>query len=203
MRWARRNARAQRTGSLGKGRLQELDRAWNGSRPEAGNSRSADVPTWTLGMSASESSASTQTTDRSATVTISVDGSTAVPTAIPRCRITPARGAVTVTRRRGSPDLSIDAISASVMPSTSSRERAPSATALRGPVVAAARRAARYSVWEAKSSCKDPGNGLSLPDDLAGGVHVQALDPPGHARVHMRDARLVGHHGGDGREWAG
>ena len=71
-------------------------RAANGCRPDAGKSSCAVVPTRRPGMFASGTSASTQTRDRSAIVSSVVDGSTDVPTVIPRFTTTPLRGACRV-----------------------------------------------------------------------------------------------------------
>ncbi len=102
----------------------------------------------------------TQTRERSAIVSTVVDGSTEVPTDTPRSTTTPPRGARMVTRRLGSPVCSIASMSSGVMPSTVRRVRPPAITALASPDAAVSRRAARYSVCEARSSCeKTPARG--------------------------------------------
>jgi hypothetical protein len=129
-------------------------RAVNGGRPEAGNSSRAIEPCRTAVMLASGTSASTHTRDRSAIVKRVVDGSTDVPTVTPRFTTTPLRGANTVTSRFGSPVCSIASISAGDMPSTPRRVRPPATTTLVMPDADVVRRAARYSVCEARSSCE-------------------------------------------------
>jgi hypothetical protein len=105
-------------------------------------------------MSASGTSASTQTRDKSAIVSSVVDGSTDVPTVIPRFTTTPLLGATTVTSRLGSPVCSIASISAGAIPSTVSLVRPLAMTALEMPDAEVFRRAARYSVCDDSSSCE-------------------------------------------------
>ena len=89
-------------------------------------------------MPASGTSAKTQTRDRSAMVRSGVEGSTAVPTLIPRFTTTPLRGATSVTSRLGSPVCSISVISSGDMPSTVRRVRPLAMTALAMPDAAVA-----------------------------------------------------------------
>ena len=66
-----------------------------------GNSIVACCPTASARASYSNTCAITQTRDRSAIVSRVVDGSTDVPTVIPRFTTTPLLGATTVTRPSG------------------------------------------------------------------------------------------------------
>ena len=106
------------------------------------------------GMLASGTSASTHTRDRSAIVSSVVEGSTDVPTEIPRFTTTPLLGAITVTSRCGSPVCSMASISAGVIPRTVSRVRPLATTTLVIPEAAVFFRAARYSVCDESSSCE-------------------------------------------------
>ena len=83
-----------------------------------------------------------------------VDGSTEVPTVMPRFTTTPLLGATTVTRRVGSPVCSIASMSAGVIPKTVSRVRPLATTTLVIPEADVILRAARYSVWDERSSCE-------------------------------------------------
>ena len=77
-------------------------RAAKDDRPEPGKSSWARVPTRSAEMFASGTSAKIHTRDRSAIVSSVVDGSTEVPTVMPRFTTTPVLGATTVTKRFGS-----------------------------------------------------------------------------------------------------
>ena len=112
------------------------------------------MPTRSAEMFASGTSAKIHTRDRSAIVSSVVDGSTDVPTVMPRLTTTPLLGATTVTSRFGSPVCSIASISAGVIPSTVSRVRPLATTTLVIPMSVVVFRAAKYSVWDESSSCE-------------------------------------------------
>ena len=150
-------------------------------------------------MLASGTSASTHTRDRSAIVSSVVDGSTDVPTVTPRFTTTPL-----LRRDHGHQALRfaglLDRVDLrGVIPRTPSRVRPLATTTLVMPEAdVCLPRGQVLGLRREQLLRKDAGERLAGPHHLARGVDVELFDPARHSRVHVRDARFVGHDGGDG-----